>query len=72
MLANREQAERLRETQLPDFYAPVTAKFVADPRRTDEPALDVSVPRLVATPISGPIGLDIPPPGGRKIFTLGA
>lgn len=38
--ANREQAERLRETQPGgDFYAPVSALFVADPHRTDEPAL---------------------------------
>ena len=39
--ANREQAERLRETRNPDFYAPVSALFVADPRRTGEPALEV-------------------------------
>ena len=39
--ANREQAERLRESTTADFYAPVTARFVADPRRTDEPVLDV-------------------------------
>ncbi len=38
--ANRVQAERLRETQPGDFYAPVTSLFVADPRRTGEPALD--------------------------------
>jgi SAM-dependent methyltransferase len=38
--ANREQAEGLRETQAGgDFYAPVSALFVADPHRTDEPAL---------------------------------
>jgi len=36
---NREQAERFRETQTPDFYAPVSSLFVADPKRTDEPAL---------------------------------
>jgi SAM-dependent methyltransferase len=39
--ANREQAERLREVPVGDFYAPVSALFVADPRRTGEPALDV-------------------------------
>ncbi len=38
--ANRVQAERLREDQPADFYAPVTSLFVADPRRTGEPALD--------------------------------
>ena len=41
VLANREQAERLREVSVGDFYAPVSALFVADPRRTGEPALDV-------------------------------
>jgi SAM-dependent methyltransferase len=41
VLANREQAERLREgAPEGDFYAPVSALFVADPRRTGEPALD--------------------------------
>lgn len=39
--ANREQAERFMEVRPGDFYAPVTAHFVADPRRTFEPALDV-------------------------------
>ena len=39
MMKFREQAERFRETQSPDFYAPVSSLFVADPRRTDEPAL---------------------------------
>jgi len=39
--ANREQAERLREGGPEgDFYAPVSSLFVADPRRTGEPALD--------------------------------
>jgi SAM-dependent methyltransferase len=41
VLANREQAERLRESESGDFYAPVTALFVADPRRTGEGTLDV-------------------------------
>ena len=39
--ANREQSERLGEQHAPDFYAPVSALFVADPRRTGEPALQV-------------------------------
>jgi SAM-dependent methyltransferase len=39
--ANRDQAERFREEHAADFYAPVTSLFVADPRRTGEPALDV-------------------------------
>jgi SAM-dependent methyltransferase len=40
--ANREQVDRVREVaDGPDFYAPVTSLFRADPRRTDEPILDV-------------------------------
>jgi SAM-dependent methyltransferase len=39
--ANRDQAERVREVPVGDFYAPVSALFIADPRRTDEPTLDV-------------------------------
>jgi len=39
--ANRDQAERLRESTTGDHYAPISSLFVADPRRTDEPALDV-------------------------------
>ena len=39
--ANRDQAERVREVPIGDFYAPVSALFVADPRRTTEPALEV-------------------------------
>jgi len=38
--ANRVQTERLRESESGDFYAPVSNLFVADPRRTGEPALD--------------------------------
>ena len=38
--ANREQAERVREVPSGDFYAPVSALFVADPRRTGEPTLE--------------------------------
>jgi SAM-dependent methyltransferase len=40
--ANREQVDRVRE--IPDgqdFYAQVTSLFRADPRRTDEPVLDL-------------------------------
>ncbi|MGO9205183.1 MAG: NTP transferase domain-containing protein [Candidatus Limnocylindrales bacterium] len=40
--ANREQVDRVREVpDGPDFYAPVTAHFLADPRRTDDPVLEV-------------------------------
>ena len=39
--ANRDQAERVREAPGGgDFYAPVSALFVADPRRSDDPTLD--------------------------------
>ncbi len=64
--ANREQAERLRETQLPDFYAPVTSQFVADPRRTDEPALDV----LRASARPDHVWLDIGAGAGRYALPL--
>ena len=39
--ANRDQAERLRESTTGDHYAPISSLFVADPRRTDEPALEM-------------------------------
>lgn len=40
--ANREQAERMREGEpSQDFYRPVAASFRADPRRTNEPVLEV-------------------------------
>ena len=39
--ANRDQAERVREApDGGDFYALVSALFVADPRRSDDPTLD--------------------------------
>ena len=39
--ANAEQVERFREVpDPPDFYAPVSDLFRADPRRDDEPTLD--------------------------------
>jgi molybdenum cofactor cytidylyltransferase len=42
VVANAEQVERFREVpDGADFYAPVTGLFRADPRRTDEPVLDV-------------------------------
>ena len=52
---NRDQAERFRETQPPDFYAPVSSLFVADPRRTDEPALAA----LLRSRDRGQVWLDI-------------
>jgi hypothetical protein len=65
--ANREQAERLREGAPPrDFYAPVAAAFRADPRRTDEPALDAL--RALVRP--GETWLDIGAGGGRYALPL--
>jgi SAM-dependent methyltransferase len=64
--ANREQAERLRESIPPDFYAPVTSLFVADPRRTDEPVLDVL--QAIARPES--TWLDIGAGAGRYALPL--
>jgi hypothetical protein len=60
--ANREQAERVREdTEGTDFYAPIAQVFRADPRRTDEPALD----RLLGLARPEDTWLDIGAGGGR-------
>jgi SAM-dependent methyltransferase len=65
--ANREQAERLREGTPPrDFYAAVAADFRANPRRTDEPALDLL--RSLVQP--GETWLDIGAGGGRYALPL--
>jgi SAM-dependent methyltransferase len=64
--ANRDQAERLRESTTPDFYAPVSALFVADPRRTDEPVLDV----LQALARQDSVWLDIGAGAGRYALPL--
>jgi SAM-dependent methyltransferase len=65
--ANREQAERLREGTAPrDFYAAVASDFRANPRRTDEPALDVL--RSLVQP--GETWLDIGAGGGRYALPL--
>jgi SAM-dependent methyltransferase len=64
--ANREQAERLRETQAGDFYAPVSGLFVADPRRTGEPALEV----LFEQAGSNETWLDIGAGAGRYALPL--
>ena len=63
---NRDQAERFRETQSPDFYAPVSSLFVADPRRTDEPALAA----LLATATEDQVWLDIGSGAGRYALPL--
>jgi SAM-dependent methyltransferase len=65
--ANREQAERLREGAPPrDFYAVVASDFCADPRRTDEPALDL----LRSIVRRGETWLDIGAGGGRYALPL--
>jgi len=65
--ANREQAERLREGTPPrDFYAAVAPDFRANPRRTNEPALDVL--RSLAHP--GETWIDVGAGGGRYALPL--
>ena len=64
--ANRAQAERLRESQTGDHYAPVTNLFVADPRRTGEPALD----RLLELARPDDTWLDIGAGAGRYALPL--
>jgi len=65
--ANYEQAGRVRESpERPDFYAPIAASFKADPRRTNEPALDV-IRSLV---VPGETWLDIGAGGGRYALPL--
>jgi SAM-dependent methyltransferase len=65
--ANREQAERLREGEPPrDFYAAVASDFRANPRRADEPALDLL--RSLVQP--GETWLDIGAGGGRYALPL--
>jgi SAM-dependent methyltransferase len=64
---NREQVERFRESEDgPDFYGPIAAQFKADPRRTDEPALDLL--RALVQP--GETWLDIGAGGGRYALPL--
>lgn len=65
--ANRDQAERVREApEHPDFYAPVAASFKADPRRTDEAALN----HLLSLVQSEYTWLDIGAGGGRYALPL--
>jgi SAM-dependent methyltransferase len=65
--ATREQAERLREgSSARDFYAAVASDYRADPRRTDEPALDLL--RSLVRP--GETWLDIGAGGGRYALPL--
>ncbi len=65
--ANRDQAERVREAlERLDFYAPVAASFKADPRRTDEEALNM----LRSLVLPGDRWLDIGAGGGRYALPL--
>ena len=65
--ANRDQAERLREGGPEgDFYAPVSSLFVADPRRTGEPALDA----LRELTESDQVWLDVGAGAGRYALPL--
>ena len=65
--ANRDQAARVREeTEGSDFYAPVAQSFRADPRRTDEPALD----HLLSLVVPGETWLDVGAGGGRYALPL--
>jgi SAM-dependent methyltransferase len=64
--ANRVQAERLRETETPDHYAQVSNLFVADPRRSGEPALDA----LLAMAGPDEAWLDIGAGAGRYALPL--
>ena len=64
--SNREQVEQLREANPTDFYAPVAGMFRADPKRRDEPTLEVL--RSIVQPGDGV--LDIGAGGGRYALPL--
>jgi len=64
--ANRDQVDRVREVPDRDFYAPVSSRFVADPRRTDEEALDA----LLALARPDDRWLDIGAGAGRYALPL--
>ena len=65
--ANREQVDHFREVgDRPDHYAPIATHFRADPRRGDDPALDVL--RSLVRP--GESWLDIGAGGGRYALPL--
>ena len=64
--ANRDQVDAFREVPDRDFYAPVSALFVADPRRTGEEALDA----LLALAEPDERWLDIGAGAGRYALPL--
>jgi 2-polyprenyl-3-methyl-5-hydroxy-6-metoxy-1,4-benzoquinol methylase len=64
--ANREQVDQFREATPRDFYAPVAGMFRADPRRSDDPALD-ALRKLVR---ADDVILDIGAGGGRLALPL--
>ncbi len=67
--ANRDQVDRFREVpDGADFYAPVSGLFRADPRRTDDPSLEV----LRAHVRRGESWLDIGAGAGRYALPLAA
>jgi SAM-dependent methyltransferase len=64
---NRLQVDRLREVEDDaDFYGPVAARFVADPRRQDDPTLDV----LRSMVASRERWLDVGAGGGRYALPM--
>jgi len=67
VIAEREQVERLPDRPRPeDFYAPVAESFRADPRRRDEPLLEVL--RALVRPEE--TWLDIGAGGGRYTLAI--
>jgi SAM-dependent methyltransferase len=65
--ANREQVDRFREVpNAPDHYAPIASVFRADPRRDDDPVLDIL--RSLVRPAD--VWLDIGAGGGRYALPI--
>jgi hypothetical protein len=64
--ANREQVEQFREATPADFYAPIAGMFRADPRRRDEPTLELL--RGLVEPSD--VVIDIGAGGGRYALPL--
>lgn len=65
--ANREQVERHRRVEeAADFYAPVTGRFIVDPRREGDPVLDA----LLELAEPGETWLDIGAGAGRFALPL--